>query len=556
MQSSYSYPLVAVSIIAAILSSYVALELASTAADWRSRRILNKWLVISALALGLGVWTMHFVGMFAFQLPIPVYYEGGHTLLSLLIAVTSSFIGFAIVHINRNFLWAVIGGIVMGIGIACMHYVGMAGLRLSADMHYDQSLVAVSVIVAIVVSVLGLWILVAIETGVIAKNLTTKIITASMMGAAVSSMHYIGMAAMNLTLNETVVADTNDFLISGAPMAATLSIAAILLILFPLYSVNYENRFSRRLAGELVLIRSNESRLRKLIENAPDAFFVYNEEGYFLDVNRVACEQLGYNREELLATNIFDVAEREEGVESNELVWPVLQTGESRTIRCVHVHKDGSKFPVEINITGLLDKGSRQMFALARDITETEKLKEHLSKLAMTDELTNLYNARAFNQTLVKEIARTVRNKSDMSLLILDIDYFKKINDKYGHAVGDVVLQQFSAMAMKTIRKQDTLGRVGGEEFALILPDTNTIDALGLAERLRSAVENITIANELGDIKFTISIGIARFDEQDATTKSIYKHADAALYEAKGSGRNRVKVYGAVYDIPIDTSSA
>lgn len=551
--STYSYPLVAISIAAAILSSYVALELANIASDWRTNRLLNRWLVVSAIALGLGIWTMHFIGMFAMQLPIPIYYEGWHTLLSLLIAVTASYVGFLIVHRHNKLIWAIGGGTVMGLGIASMHYLGMAGIRLSADIHFDLFLVGLSVLIAIGVSVLGLWILLTMKAGIIAKHAVTKIIAATLMGTAISSMHYTGMAAMSLTANAQVVTESGEFLISGDPMVATLSIAAILLILFPLFSVSYENRFSRRLGAELVLLRSNESRLRKLIENAPDAFFVYNEKGHILDVNKVACEQLGYDREELLSTSIYEFGDKAEAPEQVQLIWPSLESGEVCTIRSVHMRKDGSKFPVEINITGLIDKGSRQMFAFARDITETEKLKEYLSKLAMTDELTNLYNRRAFMLTLDREIATAVRFNRDLAVLAMDIDYFKKVNDRYGHSGGDTVLQFFATEALKNIRTQDTLGRIGGEEFAIILPETNIDEAKIIAERFRSAVEQISIEHDLGAIKFTVSIGIAGFDELSSNSKLIVNNADAALYAAKGAGRNQVKVF--THDPDADTTS-
>ena len=460
-----------------------------------------------------------------------------------MIAVAASFIGFSIVHLNNTLKWAVVGGVVMGLGIAGMHYLGMSAIRLSADMHYDPALVALSVLIAIVVSSLGLWILVTMKAGIIARHPVTKIATAILMGTAISSMHYTGMAAMKLTLNNIAVTEAGELLISGDPMVATLSIAAIILILLPLFSVSYENRFSRRLSAELVLLRSNESRLRKLIENAPDAFFVYNDKGQFLDVNRVACEQLGYDREELLSASIFDIGEKNETPEQVKLIWPSLETGEGCTIRSVHVRKDGSKFPVEINITGLIDKGSRQMFALARDITETEKLKEYLSNLAMTDELTNLYNRRAFLLTLDKEIASAKRYRRDLSVLVVDIDFFKKINDEFGHSVGDIALRHFALVASATIRSQDTIGRIGGEEFAVILPDTSLEHATKLAERLRIEMENTEVKHNLGTIKFTVSIGISCYNEESVDAKFLVNNADKALYEAKGAGRNQVRIF-------------
>lgn len=543
IHSSYNGILVVLSIATAILSSYVALELANIASDWRRDQVLNKWLMLSAFALGLGIWTMHFIGMFALQLPIPIYYEVWRTFTSLLIAIVASFVGFLIVLRHNDFRWAILGGLVMGLGIASMHFLGMSAMRLDAEMHYQPKLVVLSIFLAISVSILALWTLVTVKAGFITKSTSAKVLTAILAGSATSSMHYVGLAAMTLTPADRSVNFGEELLIRGDILISTLSFAAILLLLLPLFSVSYENRFSRRLAAELVLLRANESRLRKLIENAPDAFFVIDDEGKFLDVNRVACQQLGYDREELLSLTIFDIGEYHDFLENLKRIWPSLEAGKGLTIRNLHKRKDGSKFPVEINITGLSGHGSHQLFALARDITETEKLSDYLSKLAMTDELTGLYNRRAFMMALEKQLATASRAKRDLSVLALDIDYFKKINDKYGHTVGDVTLRHFADIVTNTIRIQDVFGRVGGEEFSIILPDTDVDAAVTLAERIRVAVDDTSIPNADGDIHFTVSIGVACFDATNDNSAALLKHADEALYEAKGAGRNQVKVF-------------
>jgi len=544
IEPTYSYPLVAVSIAVATLASYVSFELAHVA--WRQQKHgrINKWLVMSSLALGLGIWTMHFIGMFAFKLPIPIYYVGLDTALSLMIAIMACFLGFLTVHNNYHNAWfSVLGGLIMGVGIVGMHFTGMHAMRLGADIHYDNFLVTLSGLIAIIISSIALWMIATMMVGTTNKTPYKKILVACIMGLSISSMHYTGMFALSLTLNDSALQDIDGLMIKSEFMVATLAVAAILLILFPMYLVSYENRFSERLVSELDLLRINEARLRTLIENAPDAFYVHDEKGKLVDVNKVAWDQLGYTRAELLSITIFDV---EVNVDQAllEVIWSSLLSGIGHTINGIHIRKNGSEFPVEVNITGIMDNGERYFFALARDVTETEKLKKHLSKLAMTDELTELYNRRAFLSSLNKELTRAERNNQNLSIFMVDVDFFKNINDQYGHHGGDIALQHFAKIVKDLMRNEDTIGRFGGEEFAVLLPNTAINEALNIAERLRKTIEDSFVTNDERKIHFTVSIGVAMLDEKNVTSATtLLNNADQALYNAKESGRNRVMLY-------------
>lgn len=166
------------------------------------------------------------------------------------------------------------------------------------------------------------------------------------------------------------------------------------------------------------------------------------------------------------------------------------------------------------------------------------------STLALTDALTGLGNRRSFDETLTREMARTKRNGSPLSLVILDIDFFKKINDVYGHTTGDTVLKELATLIANNLRQCDWLARYGGEEYALILPDTPCLEALKLLERLRLLVEKHIFARDQSPMKITISLGITQYDVKRHTLKSLIEEADSALYEAKNKGRNQVRVYG------------
>lgn len=285
--------------------------------------------------------------------------------------------------------------------------------------------------------------------------------------------------------------------------------------------------------------------MRTLIENAPDEFYAYDIKGRITDFNDAVCNDLGYSRDELEHTNIFDFEISPTAKKLISNVWPLLETGASYTVNAVHVCKNKSEYPVEVSMTCIVDNGEKYIFALARDITENENLKKHLSKLAMTDELTDLYNRRAFLSYFDKELSRAKRNNEDVSILMIDIDFFKKINDKYGHHVGDIILQHFSNVAKNTIRNEDIIGRFGGEEFSVLLPNTAINTAGILAERLRKAIENTFVEHDDQKINFTVSIGIATFVDKDINSDALMKNADSALYNAKENGRNRVMLYSA-----------
>ncbi|MBC8414624.1 GGDEF domain-containing protein, partial [bacterium] len=175
--------------------------------------------------------------------------------------------------------------------------------------------------------------------------------------------------------------------------------------------------------------------------------------------------------------------------------------------------------------------------ALFRDVTEETRLTNELLLLSTTDGLTGLYNRRYLNESLGKELGRARRYTLDFSIIMFDVDHFKKFNDVYGHETGDRVLKMLGNVMIKTFRDIDICCRYGGEEFLIILPSTNLENAKISAERLRVAVETTSI----DDLSVTISIGIASYPETD--TRSIdefIKKADLALYKAKEGGRNRV----------------
>ena len=183
----------------------------------------------------------------------------------------------------------------------------------------------------------------------------------------------------------------------------------------------------------------------------------------------------------------------------------------------------------------------QEMALVFRDITELTKIKQEMERLAHTDFLTGLYNRRFFMQRLAEETERVKRGHQPMSVLLLDMDDFKTVNDTHGHDVGDRVLQVIASVAQEVKRISDVAARIGGEEFAMLLPDTDREGAIKLAQRIRRTINEQIIADAKGGpISVTASIGVATMSHSDHGIDHILTHADRALYRAKDAGRNRV----------------
>lgn len=215
-------------------------------------------------------------------------------------------------------------------------------------------------------------------------------------------------------------------------------------------------------------------------------------------------------------------------------------------VRVVHIKgdmvKQHSKLSKLIGMVQYLpEQNEATMIGVMQDITERKKLEAELKKQANTDYLTGCASRRHFLECASQEFSRIQRYGGEMSVLMFDLDYFKAINDKYGHQSGDIVLKKFVQVCRHMLRDVDVIGRIGGEEFAAILPETGRVQAVEVAKRLCQSFAETPISLEGHEaIHFTVSIGVASLLKGDSQFDSILNRADKGLYQAKREGRNRV----------------
>jgi diguanylate cyclase len=184
------------------------------------------------------------------------------------------------------------------------------------------------------------------------------------------------------------------------------------------------------------------------------------------------------------------------------------------------------------------DNSISGLFLIVQDVTELATYEQKLVEMNTKDALTGIFNRRFMESRLKEECERQRRYSRPLSLIMMDIDFFKKVNDTYGHQAGDLILKSVAAKAAAVIRKTDFIARYGGEEFCCLLPETTADAAETVAEHIRIHIEELENSFENNSIKVTISLGISGFITED-TPETLLKRADDALYQAKHTGRNR-----------------
>lgn len=419
MHVTWDSGLVVASIFIAFLASFSALDTVARVTDSRGMKALS-WLVGGGAAMGIGIWSMHFIGMLAMHFQVPMRYNPAETVFSIIVAVIGSILALWAVFRHNQFTLKnlLIGATVLGSSVVAMHYTGMAGLRISQPILWHTTPVVISIIIAYTASAVALWLAFRLRNND-AGVLYRRFIAALVMGAAIAGMHYTGMYAAHFESTMQVL--------PGGIGSQRLIIWVFMFTLI------------------------------------------------------------------ILGSNLF-----------------------------------GSMIESQLRVS--------------RMATKLKQRNEELRQMAMHDPLTNLANRTLFENKLNDYIASAKQNASSFSLLYMDLDGFKMVNDAYGHDIGDKLLVDVAKRLELAINPSDILARVGGDEFVLLSNANSEADASLLAEKLVAAIEP-EFQVESFELRVSLSIGIAMFPTHGIEAREMLFNADSAMYHTKNSGRNGFSVY-------------
>ncbi|MDP2433443.1 MAG: EAL domain-containing protein [Pseudomonadota bacterium] len=649
--------LVLLSILIASFAAYAALDVAARIASSPTRAQAAWWTGIGALAMGGGTWAMHFIGMLAFDLPCRVSYDPDITLISILPGILASAVALRVISrrsISRRAL--LVGGVLLGMGIGAMHYTGMAAYRLDGLVRYDPALFAFSLVVAVLLAFLALWIRFGLYGHVPPRWLA--LLSALVMGGAVSGMHYTAMAAAYFISDGRP--DIADSGLSANFLAIWIGILTALLIGLVLVATMAWRQ--RDLANRLQI---SEQRIRRILDTTQEGFLMTDLDDVVAEVNPAFAKLLGGRPEDFVGHSIYDFVDaanrailldqgamRERGEQSiyevdltrldgalvpcqfsaspisdetgakagafalvsdfssrraheayvRQVVAMFESTAEGVMLtdlkgRIVSVNpaftsvtgysetealgqnprflqsgrhnevfyqamwaelnatghwqgelwnrrKNGEVFPEWLTVSAVRDAGGavQSYVGVFSDISHIKRSEAELERLAHYDPLTGLPNRILMHAQLNHALDRAGRHKERVAVMVLDLDGFKTVNDSLGHPAGDLLLQTIAGRLQQLLRREDTVARMGGDEFAVI------VEAIGnpglIAEKIiRAVAEPVELDGHSALV--TASVGIALFPDDGNDTTSLLQAADMAMYASKQAGRNTSRFHHA-----------
>jgi diguanylate cyclase (GGDEF)-like protein len=485
------------------------------------------WISLDAVVSGCGIWATHFIAMLAYGPGNGGAYNIPVTILSLIFAISVTFVGLSIAVSSSRTPWVVLGGAIVGGGVAAMHYTGMAALEIPARVSWVEGTVIASVLFGIVFAALALFVAARRDDRSHALSAT------GLLTLAIVAHHFTAMGAVLLTPDPTIA--ISGLSIPPASMSFLTASAAVAIIAIALVSALLDRRAKGALGRQQVVLDT-------ALQNMSQGLCMFDAEGKIQLFNERYAAMLGRTDIPLTGRLLVDVLREEQakgrwqGDAGEFFARLVADARDGRTTSQVVTRFDRS-----IRVVNQPMQGGGWV-ATFEDITEWLAAQAKISHMARHDALTNLPNRVLFHEQLEQGLRRAGSN-DQLAVLCLDLDHFKDINDSLGHPIGDALLKEVGRRLKATVGEHDTVARLGGDEFAVVqIGRSEEAAARALAGRL---VEVISAPYEIDDhqIVIGVSIGISLSPQDGTNPDELLKNADLALYRAKADGRGTYRFF-------------
>ena len=492
------------------------------------------WLAAAAVAFGCSVWSLHFVAMLAFMPGQAMAYDLGLTALSMLVAVGGALMAL--------FAWKApvtrtgrvdLAGVLLGLAISGMHYVGVAAMTFSGFLIFDRDYVAASVLVSVVFS------LVALARATDLTRTGRRIEVAGWLALAICGLHFTGMTAITVAPGAAEVTAGTVLGTSGLAVAVGGISVAILI-------VGMTSIMLRRHISQLAL--RDMGRMRLMSNLAQEVLFIHRD-GVVLEVNSAGERLFKAAADDIIGRPVLSLFAEDSApaIVRRERCPPSDRRPEEMDFQAA----DGSHVAVELSCQPVEYLGRPATVVALRDLTDRKRDEARIRHLARHDALTNLPNRYNLQERLDVALDVAAQNGSVIAVVYVDLDRFKPVNDLHGHAAGDAVLVQASKRILAEIQAVDTLARVGGDEFVMILtsepqPDKASLVANRIIEALRRPFHVEGHRIEIG-----ASIGVSLYPDDGASADALMRAADAAMYRAKEGGRGAVRFFEAAMNAKL-----
>jgi diguanylate cyclase (GGDEF)-like protein/PAS domain S-box-containing protein len=524
--SEHDLRLVALAALVCALASLTAINLLQHVGR-ADRRVWGTWLGIAATATGFGIWATHFIAMLAFSPALPTAYNVSLTVISLLAAVMLTGIGFGVALLPASAAMPLLGGAIGGGGIAVMHYTGMAAFEVSGTITWDPPLVAASILLGGLIGALALWV------GLRSQTLSARLAGALLLTLAICSHHFTAMDAVAITPDNTI--EISASAVPSEWLAIGVAFISLLILLLAFVALTIDLRERRRASLEM-------QRMRDLTDAAVEGLVLCDGDT-IVSVNESFANLAGLKPEQIvgasLAAWIPDRSKR-------DTLFALLGQAIETELR----NGDGALLPVEVIARQINYNGIPHNVVAFRDLRDRRDAEAQIRYLAHHDPLTGLDNRSSFDHRLDREIRFHRRARRQLALLCLDLDGFKAVNDLYGHATGDRVLQDIAKHFSSALGEGQMLARLGGDEFAIIAPLVADPAQVGqLADTLLKGLKWEQEGVPAGLV--SVSVGIALYPSDGKDRTELLSSADAALYRAKTEGKGTYRFFEAAMGAQI-----